>query len=57
VNAAPGINNSKLSDKGEYEEGSDKFVHVHPDVHWKDCLKHAEEIKLGSQDYKLIRVN
>ncbi len=57
VNAAPGVQNSKLFEMGDYKDGMDKFVHVHPDIHWKDCLKHAEDIKLGSQAYKLIRVN
>jgi uncharacterized Fe-S center protein len=57
VNAAPAIVNSRLTDKAEYKEGTDKFLQVHPDVHWKDCLKHAEEIKLGTQEYKLIKVN
>ena len=57
VNAVPGVMNSALYDKGEYKDGEDKFVHVHPDVHWRDCLGHAEEIKLGEMDYKLVRVD
>ena len=57
VNAAPAIPGSRLADKGEYHDGEDKFVHVHPDVHWKDGLKHAEDISLGSQKYELVRVN
>ena len=57
VNAAPAIPNSRLADKGEYKNGDDKFVHVHPDVHWKDGLQHAEDIKVGTQSYKLVRVN
>lgn len=57
VNATVGIANSKLTDKGSYKEGQDKFVHVHPDVHWKDCLQHAEEINVGTQNYKLIKVD
>jgi len=56
VNHAPPIQDSKMSDKGDYEQGKDKFVHVHPDVHWKDCLKHAEEIHLGTNDYTLVEV-
>ena len=56
VNQAPAILESRMSDKGTYKQGMDKFIHVHPDVHWKDCLKHAEEINLGSTDYKLIEV-
>ncbi len=56
VNSAPGIVGSRLDDNGEFKQGEDKFVRVHPDVHWRDCLNHAEEIKLGSQEYKLIQV-
>jgi uncharacterized Fe-S center protein len=56
VNQAPAISDSRMFDKQPFKQGNDKFVHVHPDVHWKDCLKHAEEIKLGSMDYKLIEV-
>lgn len=57
VNQAPAIHNSTLFDHKTYKQGDDKFVHVHPDIHWKDCLLHAEEIKLGSMEYKLIEVN
>jgi len=57
VNAAPGIMNSRLGDKNTSEKSGDKFVMVHPDVHWKDCLIHAEEIGLGTQEYQLIKVN
>jgi uncharacterized Fe-S center protein len=56
VNAAPEIVGSMIGDKGKLKEGEDKFVHVHPDVHWKDCLKHAEEIKVGTQEYQLITI-
>lgn len=34
----------------------DKFRSVHPNVDWEVCLKHAEEIGLGKQDYELIKV-
>ena len=56
VNQAPVIRDSQLFDIKPYKPGNDKFVHVHPDIHWIDCLKHAEEIKLGSMDYELIEV-
>ena len=56
VNAAPEIVGSIIGDKGELEEGEDKFVHVHPDVHWKDGLNHAEEINVGTQEYQLVTV-
>jgi uncharacterized Fe-S center protein len=56
VNQAPAIADSRLNDHTKYSSGQDKFVHVHPDVHWKECLIHAEEIKLGTQKYELIEV-
>ena len=56
VNAAPEIEKSKIGDNGQLQAGEDKFVHVHPDVHWKDGLLHAEEIGVGSQKYELITV-
>lgn len=57
VNQAPAIADSRMYDQKPYQNGDDKFIHVHPDIHWKDCLVHAEEITLGSQKYELIRVN
>ncbi len=56
VNAMPSIQNSKITDRGELKEGGDKFIHVHPDIHWKDGLEHAEKINVGTQNYKLIKV-
>jgi len=56
VNQAPAIIGSRLGDRTAYEVGKDKFIHVHPDIHWKDCLKHAQEIGVGSQEYRLIKV-
>jgi len=56
VNQAPGIQSSRLFDKDAYKNKEDKFVHVHPDVHWKECLMHAQEIRLGTMDYELVTV-
>jgi len=56
VNAVPEIVGSMIGDKGKLLDGEDKFVHVHPDVHWEDCLNHAEEIKVGNQEYQLVTV-
>jgi hypothetical protein len=56
VNQAPGIQSSRLFDKDEYRSQEDKFVHVHPDVHWKECLLHAQEIQLGTMEYELVVV-
>jgi uncharacterized Fe-S center protein len=57
VNAAPTIPNSRITDRSEYIHGQDKFIHVHPDIHWKDCLAHAEKINVGTQDYSLEEIN
>jgi uncharacterized Fe-S center protein len=56
VNQAPPIHDSRMFDKKPFKQGEDKFVHVHPEVHWKDCLEHAEEINVGTRDYQLIIV-
>lgn len=56
VNAAPVIEGSIIEDKGKLKDGKDKFVHVHPDVHWKECLNHAEKINVGTQEYKLVTI-
>jgi len=56
VNATPEIEGSVIGDKGKMKKGEDKFAHVHPDVHWKDGLDHAEEIKVGTQEYQLVTV-
>ena len=57
VNAVPGVAGSKLFDRDNYKEGQDKFIHVHPDIHWKDCLQHAEDIHIGTQKYKLVKID
>ncbi len=56
VNQAPAIADSRMFDNNPYQPNEDKFVHVHPDVHWKDCLNHAEAIELGTQKYELVVV-
>jgi hypothetical protein len=56
VNKTPAIKSSALFDKGDYQEGMDKFEFVYPEIHWSACLDHAELIGLGCQDYSLIRI-
>ena len=34
----------------------DNFIDLHPDTDWKVCLKHAEEIGLGTREYELIKI-
>ena len=56
VNQTAPIPGSRLFDKEPYQADEDKFLHVYPDIHWKDCLEHAEEIGLGTQQYDLVKV-
>ncbi len=42
------------SDNEEWEEGADKFHHMHPNTYWQAGLDHGETIGLGSQNYNLI---
>lgn len=56
VNKAPAIKSSALYDKGNFQEGMDKFEFVFPEIHWSTCLDHAASIGLGSQDYSLITI-
>lgn len=51
VNQAAVMAGSELSERG-YQEG-DKFNFIHDKAPWQVTLQHAEEIGLGTQDYKL----
>lgn len=53
VNKAPKIPGSELDDK-HWEEGLDKFNHIHPEGRWQEGLAHAETIGLGTQKYELV---
>jgi uncharacterized Fe-S center protein len=53
VNAAPLLPGSSLDVK-DWEEGADKFQHIHPNSRWQAALDHGEAIGLGSQKYELI---
>jgi len=55
VNEATAMKGSLLEDI-KYQDGQDKFSHIHADTDWKAGLEHAEEIGLGSMDYELIRI-
>lgn len=55
VNQAAPLKGSLLSDRS-FIEGEDKFHSMHPDTKWEVCLQHAEEIGLGTQQYRLIEV-
>ena len=56
VNAAPLSPGSTLDGRG-LAPGDDKFSSVHPNTDWKAGLAYAESIGLGSQAYKLVKVD
>jgi uncharacterized protein len=55
VNKAPMLNGNILEDK-HFNEGNDKFTHIHSNTNWESGLKHGEEIGLGTQEYEMIIV-
>lgn len=52
VNNAPGLPNSALPEEAR-AAGADKWEALHPGCQWRYQLEYAEEIGLGSRDYKL----
>ena len=53
-NAAEPLPGSELAHAAHTHH--DNFTDLHPDTDWKVCLKHAEEIGLGTRDYELIKM-
>lgn len=55
---APVIEGSELdvNIKSHKHEHCDHFTMVHPDTEWETCLKHSEEIGIGTREYELIRI-
>ena len=53
VNKAPMIKQSILEEY-DFQEGEDKFTHVHTDTDWKVGLRYAEELGLGTKSYQLV---
>lgn len=54
INDQHGLANSKLS--GSYLQGEDKFANLFPGCDYTRQLAHAENMKLGSREYELIKV-
>lgn len=54
VNQAEGLVASALTTN--FEPGEDKFRALYPNVDWEIQLKYAQEIKLGSRAYELVRI-
>lgn len=55
VNKASIVKHSVLEERN-FHNGKDKFSFIHPDTDWKVGLKYAEELGLGTQNYKLMIV-
>lgn len=53
VNKAPVIHGSILDDIS-FNDGGDKFNHIHTNTNWETGLKHAEKIGIGKMEYDLI---
>lgn len=54
VNKAAGQPDSALSNA--FRPGSDKFRDIYPEVDWSVQLRYAEDMGLGSRDYRLVEV-
>ena len=54
VNQAQVIPGSEIEET-KWKAGEDKFNAMYVDTKWQDCLRHAEEIGLGTQAYELIK--
>ncbi len=55
INQSHAIRGSALDGKN-WQPGGDLFNQLYPETRWQDCLKHAEEIGVGSQEYQLITI-
>ena len=54
VNQAIILPGSILEEKN-WKPGKDKFNILYPETRWQDCVRHAEEIGLGTSKYELVR--
>lgn len=54
VNGQEGNRSSKLS--SSWKPGEDKFRAIYPEVDWSTQLSYAEEIGLGTREYKIIKI-
>lgn len=49
-------NIQKCECEGHHEYSHDHFKMTHPDTELESCLKHAEEIGLGTIEYELKKI-
>jgi uncharacterized Fe-S center protein len=54
-NEMPAMPGGRLAENG-HKEGCDHFSDSHPATDWAVCLRHAEEIGVGTMDYELVEV-
>lgn len=54
VNRAEGLKGTAL--KKALKPGTDKFRDIYPDVDWSIQLRYAEELGLGSREYRLVEI-
>ena len=54
-NASPIIKGSYL-DEQEGKGKDDRFTKTHPQTNWKASIDHGVKIKLGNDDYELIKI-
>ncbi len=54
VNAAPALPNSALADAAQHT--GDHFHDIHGITDWRDQIRHAEALGLGSGEYELVTV-
>ena len=45
-----------LKEYGEQDHNHEHFHMNHPDAEWETCLRHAEEIGVGTRNYELIEI-
>lgn len=59
VKEAPILLNSRISKNLNADHGCthDKFKMAHPNTSWDVGLEHAEKIRIGVRDYKLVEIN
>jgi hypothetical protein len=53
INRQPGIKGTALK---TFAPGEDKFCSLHPQIEWRDQIRHAETLGLGNSAYTLIKV-
>lgn len=56
VNGACALYGTALSDREGYQEGKEKFSHIHPNTEWMAAINHGVKIGLGKKEYEIIKI-